>query len=50
MSEPCNWPWHNDPTCAKCKGWDETAGVNLDNYLAEKAAEKEALRVQRKQG
>jgi len=49
MSGPCNWPFHNDPACNTCKGWDKQHADNLDRYLAEKAAEKEAKRAKRKQ-
>lgn len=46
----CPWPFCHVKDCPSCARWEERAGSNLDRYLEELAAAREAAKEARKGG
>lgn len=47
MTIDCGWPFHSDPTCAKCDEYERLYGEGVDEWLRQKQEIRASARAER---
>lgn len=44
MTQPCHWPFHNQPACKQCAEYERLYGEGVDEWLIQKQEIRQAAR------